>query len=100
MQGNIESVVRSIRGVQDHVVKVAEAYQRISKSHQRKEQAYDKLIRSEDERDAVVAEMKRLMKAGEWTGYAAGFVEAAASYRFMPIPADAPMSVTGEGGSS
>ena len=32
-----------VSGVEGHTLKVAEAYQRISRSHKRKEQAYDQL---------------------------------------------------------
>ena len=39
----MDSMNRAIRGVETQVVKVAEAYQRLSKGSQRKEQAYDQL---------------------------------------------------------
>ena len=31
LQGSVDAVARTMRGVQDHTLKVAEAYQRISK---------------------------------------------------------------------
>ena len=43
VQEAVDDVSRAVRGVEGHVLKVAEAYQRISRSGQRKAQAYDQL---------------------------------------------------------
>jgi molecular chaperone GrpE (heat shock protein) len=43
MQENLEKLARSMRGVEDHLLKVAEAYQRIAQGEKRKKQAYDQL---------------------------------------------------------
>jgi molecular chaperone GrpE (heat shock protein) len=39
----LESLGKVVGGVENHTMKVAEAYQRISRAHKRKEQAYDQL---------------------------------------------------------
>ena len=43
MSGQIETMSKAMRGVENHTLKVAEAYQRLSQSGKRKEQAYDQL---------------------------------------------------------
>ena len=43
MSGQIETMSKAMRGVENHTLKVAEAYQRLSASGKRKEQAYDQL---------------------------------------------------------
>ena len=43
LQDNVERMAKSLRGVESHTMKVAEAYQRVARSGKRKEQAYDQL---------------------------------------------------------
>ncbi|MGE0711401.1 MAG: nucleotide exchange factor GrpE [Planctomycetota bacterium] len=43
LRGEMETISKAMRSVQDQTVKVAEAYQRLSRSGVRKEQAYDQL---------------------------------------------------------
>ena len=43
MGASVEALSTAMSGVEKHTMKVAEAYQRISRMHKRKEQAYDKL---------------------------------------------------------